>query len=323
MEVVLLYQEREGNPGEIHEQEEAEPSVTRGLAPTPLESGVKRGTVDRPQRVRRPPAWFRDFVVGGDLDQFLAGSQLSNAQLKQVEMAQRQIDQTPLELQDMWHLSNDEDRKEKGLPGERLDISWVSAATRRTITDQFYKATAGEGKCTVDGCEYATLSRRKLLDHLVTHHIIYVTGCEYITSRRVSAVKHLRTCHNRAGSITQTDAGSWSRLRESNPNLPTSCPPLPISSYQYKVASRCSEERPVVVSNLPIAVKRIRTVKCQQDLPARPEQPPVVRVKQRVELRRRLARLREDYQSVARLKTHIQTDMAELEQQLGSKKKRC
>ena len=68
-------------------------------------------------------------------------------------MTQRQIDQTPLELQDMWHLSDDEDKTEKRLSGEGLDISWIKAATKRTITDKFYAATAGEGKCTVDGCE--------------------------------------------------------------------------------------------------------------------------------------------------------------------------
>ena len=86
--------------------------MTRDLTPTPLDSGVEGGAVDRSQRVRRPPAWFGDFVIGGDLDQSFAGSQLSNTHLKKVTMAQRQLDQTPLELQNMWHLSDDEDRKE-------------------------------------------------------------------------------------------------------------------------------------------------------------------------------------------------------------------
>ena len=203
-------------------------------------------------------------------------------------MAQQQLNQTPLELQDIWHLSDDEERKEKRLPGEGLDISWISANTKRTITNQFYAATAAEGKCSVEGCEYVTLSRRKLLEHLVTHYVVYITDCEYVTSRRDSAVKHLRTCHDRAGSITQSDARSWSRLRELNPNLPTSCPPLPVSSHQYRTASRCTEERQVAVTNHPIAVKRIGTANRQQpELPARPEQPPIVRVEQCVELRRR------------------------------------
>ena len=161
------------------------------------------------------------------------------------------------------------------------------------------------------------LSRRKLIEHLVTHYVVYATDCKYTTSRRDSAVRNLQTC---LCSITQDDEDSWSRLRELNPSLPTSCPPLPMNSSQYRIASRCSEEKPVVVNNLPVAVKRIRTVERQQVVPARPEQPPIVKVEQRVELRRRLARLREDYHAVTR-QEHIETDMSELEQQLGKKKR--
>ena len=290
--------------------------------PTPLDSGVEGEAVNCPQRVRRPTAWLEDFVTGGDLDQSLAGSQPNHTHLKKITMAQRQLDQLSLDLQDMWHLSDDEERKERKLPGEGLDISWVSASTKRTIANQFYAAMAAEGKCPIGDCEYVTLSRRKLLEHLVTQYVVYVTDCDYVPSRRDSAVKHLRTCHNRAGSITQSDASSWSRLRESNPNLPTSCPPLPMNSHQYRAASSCNEERPVTVATHPIAVKRIRTAERQQELPASPEQPPMVKVEQRVELCRRLARLREDYQAVSRIKNHIAADMMDLEKQLG-KKRRC
>ena len=66
--VALPPQEIEDNPDANHEQEEAEPSVTRDPAPIPLDSGVEGGAVERPQRVRRPPAWFGDFVTGGELD---------------------------------------------------------------------------------------------------------------------------------------------------------------------------------------------------------------------------------------------------------------
>ena len=54
IEVAPPFQEREDNPENSHEQAEAEPSVTRDLTPTPLDSGVEGGAVDRPQRVRRP-----------------------------------------------------------------------------------------------------------------------------------------------------------------------------------------------------------------------------------------------------------------------------
>ena len=97
--------------------------MTRDLTPTPLDSGVEGEAVDRPQWVRRPPVWLEDFVIGGDFDQSFAGSQLDNTYLKKVTMAQQQLNQTPLELQDIWHLSDDEERKEKRLPGEGLDIS--------------------------------------------------------------------------------------------------------------------------------------------------------------------------------------------------------
>ena len=318
--VALPSQEIEDNPDANHEQE-AEPSVTRDPAPISLDHEMEGGTVGRPQRVRRPPAWLEDFVTGGDFDQSLTGSHSNNTHLNLVTMAQKQIDQSPLELCDMWHLSDDEERKERKLPGDGLDISWVTASTKRIITDQFYQATAAEGKCPVDNCEYSTSSRRKLLEHLVTHYVVYVTDCDYVSSRRDSAVKHLRTCHGRAGSITQSDASGWSRLRESNPNLPTSCPPLPMSSHQYRAASSCNEARPVTIDSHPIAVKRIRTAEQQQQQPARPEQPPVVRVEQRLELRRRLARLREDYQAVNRIRSHIEADMLDLERQLDKKRR--
>ena len=232
----------------------------------------------------------------------------------------------------MWHLSDDEERTERKLPGEGLDICWLTADTKRIITNKFYDATAQEGKCTVDNCAYSTLSRRKLLEHLVTHYIVYVTDCTYTTSRRDSAVKHLRTCHNRVGSITQADRGSWSRLRELNSSLPTSCPPLPMNSNQYRAASRCGSERPAANISLPISVKRIRTTERpavvehpvderQPVVVNRPEPSPIVRVEQRVDIRRRLARLREDFQAVSRLKEHIETDMKELERQLGKRQR--
>ena len=44
-------------------------------------------------------------------------------------MAQQQLNNTPLELQDMWHLSDDEERTERKLPGEGLDIRWLTADT--------------------------------------------------------------------------------------------------------------------------------------------------------------------------------------------------
>ena len=100
----------------------------------------------------------------------------------------------------MWHLSNDEERRERHIPGEDLDICWVDSVTRKNIPDLFYAATAQEGQCSKEGCDYSTLSRRKLLDHLVTHFIVYSNDCNYHTSKRDSAVKHLRASHGRKGT---------------------------------------------------------------------------------------------------------------------------
>ena len=81
-----------------------------------------------------------------------------------------------------------------------------------------------------------------------------------------------------------------------------------MNSNQYRAASRGGSERPVVNSSLPIAVKRIRSterpavveqpvIEQQPMVTDRPEQPPIVRVEQRVVIRRRLARLRENFPS--------------------------
>ena len=173
-----------------------------------------------PNGVDAPPASLGEFIIDGDLDQFVAGSKKSNTQLNRVNIAQPQLEQPPLETHDMWHLGDDEERKVKRLNDKGLDISWVTAATKKKVTDQFYEATAREGKCVVVNCEYSTLSRCKSLYHVVTHHVLYVTDFDYLTSHRDSAVKHLRNCHNRQGSITQKDAGSWRRLREATPKIP-------------------------------------------------------------------------------------------------------
>ena len=122
VEVAIPHQEGEDNLEGIHVQKDVEPSLTRGLGPTSEKNGVEGRAVNRSQRTTRPPVWFGDFVVGGDLDQSFACSQQSNTQLKVVSMAQQQLDQQPLELTDMWHLSDDE-HEEKRPPGEGLDIS--------------------------------------------------------------------------------------------------------------------------------------------------------------------------------------------------------
>ena len=229
-------------------------------------------------------------------------------------MAQQQLECPPaLEITDMWHLSDDEERRERHITGEGLNLSWIDDATRKNITDLFYTATAQEGQRSMDNCNYSTLSRRKLLDHIVTHCIVYSTDCNYLTSRRDSAVKHLRTCHGCKGSITQVDAGNWRRLREVNPNLPTSCPPLPSSSMQYRLASKYTEVQ--TVSKAAMAIKRVKVDEDNQN--GRPEESPLVVLEQKVELKRKLAKLRKDYEVADRLKKHLASDIDVLKGRLA------
>ena len=212
------------------------------MIPSPVSRREEEKTVSSClQQNKRPPVWLGDFVTGGELDQSLSNSTATRTlAVSTTDMAQKQLEcSQALEITDMWHLSDDEERRERHITGEGLNLSWIDDATRKNITDLFNTATAQEGQCSKDNCDYSTLG--KLLDHIVTHYIVYPTDCNYLTSRRNSAVKHLRTCHGRKGSITQVDAGNWRRLRKVNPNLPTSCPPLPISPVQYCLASKCTK----------------------------------------------------------------------------------
>ena len=117
---------------------------TCDLTPTPIENRVEKEVSASSQRIRRPPAWLGDLVSGGDLDQSLTSSQDHHASSLNQIMAQQQSDQPPLDIQDMWRLSDEEDRQDKRLPGDGLDISWVAAETKSKVTNQFYELTASE-----------------------------------------------------------------------------------------------------------------------------------------------------------------------------------
>ena len=47
-------------------------------------------------------------------------------------MAQKQLECPPaLAIADMWHLSDYKESRERHIPGEGLDISWIDDATRK------------------------------------------------------------------------------------------------------------------------------------------------------------------------------------------------
>ena len=111
-EVALPLEAREDN-FDVNSTQEAEPNEARDLAPTPMSIGIEGGATTHPQRIRCPPAWLGDFITSGDLEQSLTNSR---AYSTAITMAQKQLENPPLDIHDMWHLSDDEERKERHLP---------------------------------------------------------------------------------------------------------------------------------------------------------------------------------------------------------------
>ena len=94
---------------------------------------------------------------------------------------------------------------------------------------------------------------------------------------------------------------------------------------QYRQASCCSVERRDIVNRPVVAVKRVKTPDSnvsKKEPVVRLEESPLVVVTRKVELRRRLARLQEDYQAAERLCKHIKKDIDQVEGQLDRQSKR-
>ena len=134
----------------VQQEKGVEPSQPCDAISSPVSRGEEEQTVSaRPQRNKRPPAWLGDFITGGELDQSLSNDTTTRTlAVHATDMAQKQLECPPaLEITDMWHLSDDEERREQHIPGEGLDICWVDSVTRTNITNLFYAATAQEGQC--------------------------------------------------------------------------------------------------------------------------------------------------------------------------------
>ena len=143
---VVLPQEKEDGPSKWNNELEAEPDQSHesnqscGDVASPASHREEEVISIRPQRNKRPPVWLADFITGGELERSLAiQPETETLASHSVKMAQRQLEHPPaINIQDMWHLSDDEERRERRLPGERLDISWLSDSTRAAITNIFY-----------------------------------------------------------------------------------------------------------------------------------------------------------------------------------------
>ena len=107
----------------------------------------------------------------------------------------------------------------------------------------------------------------------------------------------------RKGSITPMDASNWRRLRDVNPNLPTSCPQLPMNPVQYRLASRCTKLQ--ADKKVSTTIKRVKVTTGEQN--DRPEESPLVIVERKVEMRKRLARLKDSKTLLVFLQLFCQT----------------
>ena len=96
-----------------------------------------------------------------------------------------------------------------------------------------------------------------------------------------------------------------------------------MSTLQYRQASKCTEERRDHINTPVIAVKKVKTISKQEEPIVKLEEAPIVVVARRVELRRRLTRLREDLQAAERLRDNLQEDIDDIERQLASQSKRA
>ena len=67
-----------------------------------------------PQLNNRPTAWPSDFITGGELEQSLSiQPKTSTLAVHPVKMAQQQLEHPPaIDIKDMRHLSDDEERRE-------------------------------------------------------------------------------------------------------------------------------------------------------------------------------------------------------------------
>ena len=120
------------------------------------------------------------------------------------------------------------DKKELVPSGSQKDKVNLCSATRQAISAAFYKATAADGRCQVEGCLFISAKRRKIQEHTEGHFVVYAVNCGYLTSRRDSASKHIKNIHNQSGTITQLDEQSWKAYSRRDSRLPQDIPALPV-----------------------------------------------------------------------------------------------
>ena len=274
-----------------------------------------------------------------------------------VDMAQAQIRMHPeFNIREVWHLSDEEDTRERILTGSQTDRMHVSQRTKQRVSELFYDTTAADGNCTIRGCKTGSSSRRKIQEHSESHFLIYSVNCGYITSRRGSATKHIRKIHAKQGIVSQWDIYSWSEFRQqNNEDLPEEFPELPLNlktignrcgrmtmmeadtdddskdqtdeSAAVPSTSCCMTDpvRPIAIQPA-VAVRRVdnskasgQTVSSKENIdPVGVEPSPIVVVEQKLGLRRRLARDRQTLADLERMAREKKDDIARTLGQLAS-----
>ena len=332
------------------------PPVTNtddGVASAPLETDG----MQRPTRARRAPTWLKDFATEFQaLDQSLLNCQSVQthgiAAAASNSMAQAQVRVAILENPDIlsretWHPSDD-DEKERPLSGSQLDTINVSSRTKQRITASFHRTAAANGLCKIDGCEFKSTNRRKLLEHTESHYLIYAVSCGFLTSKRDSAVKHIRTVHQKEGSITQWDVDHWSEFSKTDSSLPTEYPVCPVKARTF--SSRCSKLSTKEAADgasartVPMATVRVSRVKVADNIrntqaqrgddqpkpDSKPdeilhtrcttgvEKTPIVTVQKPVSLQRQLSQRKQDLKDLKRMIKTTREDILRLEGQLAN-----
>ena len=246
-------------------------------------------------------------------------------------MAQAQLQGLPsIELADVWHLSDEEEAREKPLSGSSMDIFNVRQRTKAAVSELFYNTTAADGVCAAESCSFVSRNRRKLFEHCESHYLIYVANCGYLAGKRDSVAKHIRNTHDRQGRITQWDLYSWPEFIKQYPDMPDSAPTLPLKFQTF--GNRCNTMlRMDLVKDSAqpakplIEVRRIEhpTPAAQADDVVHPDRPstvepsPMVIVEPRHTLERRLATNKQNLKHLLQVAEDIREDITRITGQLA------
>lgn len=84
------------------------------------------------------------------------------------------------------------------------------------------------GFCPVTDCDYRTVCRPRMTQHIESHFILYICSCSYLRSYRNTTTKHGRTHHHdEKPAVMQVDADHWHIARRFIAGMPDATPVMP------------------------------------------------------------------------------------------------